>query len=938
MYPLAVAAALAACVMSSMSQAQKISVPFEKYRLENGFTVILHEDHRLPTVAVNLWYHVGAKDEPKGRSGFAHLFEHLMFMGTHRAPNGMFDTLMERGGGANNATTSSDRTNYFSWGPAPLLPLLLWLEADRMEHLGDAMTQAKLDLQRAVVRNERRQSYENEPYGLAELEVDPIMFPKGHPYHIPVIGTHEDLRAATVQDVKDFFATWYIPNNASLCIAGDFDKVATKKLIANLFGSIPAGVAPTHRTADPVSLRESVTKVMTDDNVESTRVSLVWHSPAHYKPGDAECDILSRVLADGLTSRLQKRLMVDATMVQSVVAMQASARLASQFRVDALIADGIATDTVVSIIDEEIKKVAAEGPTVAEMTRIRNKLEMEFVSGIQRVRDRADMLNGYDALFGNPDGFEQDLDRYRKATPDSVKDIAQRVLASAPRLTLIVNPSKKKPTDPDAQDEDESVASSRESTEKPWTPKTPTPRDTIPGPSPRKPFEPAPPIPLKLEDGLTGWLHPRPDLPLVGVVIRVPGGNVLEPRGKAGLAPLVADLLSEGAGERDALAFTAAMDELGASFDVSVDTDSINFQLLVLKSNYVAASNLLLDAILKPRFDEAAFNRVKTQAIAAVKRRDERADRVGAMVAGALLFSGGHPFGIPDDGTLASLASITRDDVINFWGEHRKRGVEILVGGSLTADEVSTMFGKPLASLPKGGSTLKPFAPYPPIERSSALRTVVVDRKGAPQSVVLFAWPVTTYGSAGRLPLSLGSLILGGSFTSRLNQNLRERHGYSYGASARISYYPGEKDPSSGPSWGMASSSVRADVTGASVKEFIAEFQRIRSGDITPDELEKARETWFNAKVSQGESLSGLFAEFDALVSFGMPPTKQSDDMKAMAKLDLKTVNDVARSQLHPDGGVLILVGDATSIQKQLKAVGLPEATLVDPASLPELR
>jgi predicted Zn-dependent peptidase len=259
--------------------------------------------------------------------------------------------------------------------------MLLWLEADRMEHLGHAMTQTKLDLQRAVVRNERRQSYENEPYGPSELEVDPIMFPASHPYHIPVIGTHEDLRAATVQDVKDFFATWYIPNNASLCVAGDFDKAATRKLIADLFGSIPAGKPPVHRTAEPVALKESVTKVMTDDNVESTRVSLVWHSPAHHKPGDAECDILSRVLADGLTSRLQKRLMVDSTMVQSVGAMQASARLGSQFRIDALVSDGVAPDAVIKIIDEEIAAVAKDGPTPAEMTRIRNKLEMEFVSG-----------------------------------------------------------------------------------------------------------------------------------------------------------------------------------------------------------------------------------------------------------------------------------------------------------------------------------------------------------------------------------------------------------------------------------------------------------------------------------------------------------------------------------------------------------------------------
>ena len=313
----------------TMASAQKLSVPFEKYRLDNGFTVILHEDHRLPIAAVDLWYRVGAKDEPVKRSGFAHLFEHLMFMGTWRAPEGEFDQLMEKGGGANNATTSSDRTNYFSWGPANLLPTLLWLEADRLEHLGDAMNQKKLDLQREVVRNERRQSYENEPYGMAELEIDGLMYPEGHPYHIPVIGTHEDLVAATVDDVKGFFATWYVPNNCSLVVAGDFDPASTKKLIASLFGSLPKKPEPPHRDAAPVRLEKKKEKTLTDANVQFPRVSMVWHSPKAMAPGDAECDIIGKILSDGIISRLQKRLIYDETLANSVMAFQQSQRLGS---------------------------------------------------------------------------------------------------------------------------------------------------------------------------------------------------------------------------------------------------------------------------------------------------------------------------------------------------------------------------------------------------------------------------------------------------------------------------------------------------------------------------------------------------------------------------------------------------------------------------------
>jgi predicted Zn-dependent peptidase len=244
---------------------QAQDVKYEKYQLPNGLTVILHEDHRLPVATINLWYYVGSKDEAARRSGFAHLFEHLMFMGTERVPGGEFDEIMEAGGGSNNASTSEDRTNYFSYGPANLLPTLLWLDADRLQGLGRAMNQEKLDKQREVVRNERRQTYENRPYGRAELRISELMFPPGHPYHIPVIGTHEDLLAATVDDVKDFFARYYVPCNLSLVVAGDFEPAAIKPLVARLFGTLPRGSTPVHRDAPPVRLSSVVRSTMSDD-------------------------------------------------------------------------------------------------------------------------------------------------------------------------------------------------------------------------------------------------------------------------------------------------------------------------------------------------------------------------------------------------------------------------------------------------------------------------------------------------------------------------------------------------------------------------------------------------------------------------------------------------------------------------------------------------
>lgn len=418
-------------------------VPFEKLRLDNGLTLILHQDRRLPLACINLWYHVGAKDEPAGRSGFAHLFEHLMFMGTRRAPQGEFDRIMESGGGQNNATTSEDRTNYFASGPASLLPTLLWLEADRLEGLGAAMTQEKLDLQRDVVRNERRQSYENEPYGPAELEMNGLLYPAGHPYAIPVIGTHADLDAATVSDVREFFAAHYVPNNLSLVVAGDFERDAVLRDVRRWFGSQPRGPEPVWRSAAPVRLKAPVFREIVDPNAEFARTSLVWHSPALFADGDAACDVIAKILGDGLASRLQKRLMVDELLAQSVGAFQMSMQLGSQFRIDACAAeDDVSLERLESAIDEELARLAADGPTAEELEKVKVHAETEFTAGLQRITERADRLNAYDAAFGDPDGFERDLGRYRLVGADEVRARAKDLFDRDARLIMHVLPGE----------------------------------------------------------------------------------------------------------------------------------------------------------------------------------------------------------------------------------------------------------------------------------------------------------------------------------------------------------------------------------------------------------------------------------------------------------------------------------------------------------------
>jgi zinc protease len=410
-----------------------IAIPHETCTLDNGLHVVLHRDPSLPQVVVNLWYDVGSRDEVPGRSGFAHLFEHLMFMGTARTPGGSFDEVMESSGAWNNAWTSSDATDYFEVGPSALVDTLLWLEADRMSGLADAMTQEKLDLQRDVVRNERRQTHEDAPYGELWLVLGAAMYPPGHPYAHPVIGSHEDLDAATVSDVVAFFREFYVPNNASLVVAGDFDPARVRASIERTFGGIPRGVAPAHPTPAPVDRPQQSLVELTDD-VQIPQTSVFWHSPAAYEPGDAELDFAALILGDGRASRLYERL-VQSGLAIEVEAWQHSQPLGSMFGVSAMPTEGHTIEELESAIGEEIARLGTEGPTAQELERARNQVQSDFLHGLESLRSRATILNRYWASKRRSDWIAEDLGRYLAVSAEGVREAAARL---TPERHLIV--------------------------------------------------------------------------------------------------------------------------------------------------------------------------------------------------------------------------------------------------------------------------------------------------------------------------------------------------------------------------------------------------------------------------------------------------------------------------------------------------------------------
>nr|AYM54418.1 peptidase M16-like protein [Phaselicystis flava] len=419
----------------------KVDIPFTRYKLPNGLTVILHEDHALPLVAVNLMFKVGSRFEEPKRTGFAHLFEHLMFMGTARAPTKAFDAWMEAEGGWNNAWTSADRTDYFDIGPSHALPLLLWLEADRLSSLGKEMSQQKLDAQREVVRNERRQTSENRPYGKVELRLPELLYPEGHPYHHPVIGSHEDLQAATVQDVVSFFDRYYVPSNVSLVIAGDFEPATTRGLVEKYFGWIPPGSPPTPPAATPPKLASVVRETIPDD-VQLPKVVMAWHSPAQFAPGDAELDLASVILEQGKASRLYKALVYDRPLAQEVSAAQRSQDLGSYFEIEAIAQPGVTLEKLEAAIDAEVKKIAAAPVTPEELARAKNQFETAFVSRLQSVAERASTLNNYETTKGDPGWAEKDLQRYRGVTAASLQATAKSVFDPNARVIVRVVPKE----------------------------------------------------------------------------------------------------------------------------------------------------------------------------------------------------------------------------------------------------------------------------------------------------------------------------------------------------------------------------------------------------------------------------------------------------------------------------------------------------------------
>ncbi|TMQ71850.1 MAG: insulinase family protein, partial [Candidatus Eisenbacteria bacterium] len=577
-----------------------MKLDYEKYKLANGLEVILHRDTRLPIVAVDLWYHVGPAKETAGRTGFAHLFEHMMFQGSGHVGEDMHFKYLE-GAGASlvNGTTSFDRTNFFEDLPSNQLELALWLESDRMGFLLDKLDAKMLANQQDVVRNERRQSIENAPYGLAEEEVYHQLFPKGHPYYAAVIGSHADVQAAQLGDVQDFFRKYYVPNNATLAVVGDIDVAKTKALIEKYFGTIPAGpqVAPVNVQTPPITQEKRVTMT---DQVELPRLYVGWVTSPYFSPGDAEADIASHLLGGGKASRLYRSLVYDKKIAQEVSAQQLSQSLGSVFQITLTAKPGHTTQELQAALDHELDSLATRGPTEDELAAVKNTIYSNIITSLENVggfSGVADRLQTYNHFVGDPGYLNKDLARYSAVTTEGVKQFVADQLAKNKRLVLGVVPGEKvlppaPPTPPMP-----TVTAAKVESKEPWRNEVPKPGpiSTAPLPSASK---------FDLPNGLKVYLVENHALPVVSAEMVVRSGSSADTLDRPGLAGFTVAMLDEGTAKRDALTIASDLEALGASYGSGTARDGSTISLRSLKQNAAKTLDILSDILLAPTFPE----------------------------------------------------------------------------------------------------------------------------------------------------------------------------------------------------------------------------------------------------------------------------------------------------------------------------------------------
>lgn len=902
------------------------TIKYETFTLPNGLKVIVSEDHRLPMVAVNLWYHVGPANEAVGRTGFAHLFEHLMFSGSKHAHGSKgesehFALLSGAGATGINGSTDFDRTNYFETVPSNQVELPLWLESDRMGFLLDTVDGQKLITQRDVVRNERRQSGENVPYGLSDEEMDHQLYPKGHPYYGSVIGSHADIEAARLNDVRAFFKQYYSPNNCSLAIVGDITPAKAKELVTKYFGTLPAGpkVPPITAKTPPITSEKRVTVT---DTIQFPKVAMGWLSPAIFTPGDADADILAQILGGGKASRLYKSLVYDKKIAQSVQAAQRSLILGSNFQIEATAKPDVTPEQLEKALQEEINKIRDEGPTEAEVERARAAVESRLIGGLESFNGVANRLNSYEHYVKDPGYLPKQVNDLEKVTAESVHKLAQNILADNSRVVVTTIKGKKVVNDvPKTNDPNEAKLTAGETAsidKEPW-------RNTPPKAGPTPALTLPTPVVSHLANGLTLMLIERHNLPIVSANLVVNAGSEQNPADKPGLAAFTAAMLQEGTAKRSSLQIAEDADAIGAFINTGSTSDNSNVGMRALTKSMDTAFDIMSDVALHPAFDETEFARTRDRRIAQIAQQRDSAVAVSSQVFSRMLYGESHPYGSPDIGTTESLKSISRYDLQNFWKTGFVPGNSaLLVAGDITSAQLKAEAEKYFGDWSGKAPGFKLDAKTEPAGR----KVIVVDKPGAPQTSLYVGQIGIDRSSPDYATSVVFNTAFGGIFSSRINMNLREAHGYTYGARSGFAYRHA-------PGPFFVASSVRRDVTKESVREIFNELNGMKNKPLSDEEVKLAKDYIVGSVAALFETSQGVVNNMAQIFTYHLPNNYFQTYPQQIKAVTPAKVQAFASKLLKPDSMVIVAVGDRATVEPGLKSLNLGDVEIRDADAKP---
>jgi zinc protease len=890
----------------AFAQNANVDIPYQKFVLDNGLTVIVHEDHKAPIVAINTWYHVGSKNEKLGKTGFAHLFEHLMFGGSEHAPGRYIDAMEKIGATDLNGTTNNDRTNYFENVPTSAVDYTLWMESDRMGFLLGSLDQKTLDLQRGVVQNEKRQG-ENQPYAVSRQLITQNTYPAGHPYSWTVIGDMGDLNAASMDDVKEWFKTYYGPSNVTIVLAGDIDVKTAREKVEKYFGNIPAGPPVAHQEVWVAKMTGSHREIV-QDRVPQARIYKVWNIPEYGSADGDYLDLVSDVLSVGKTSRFYKRLVYDDQIATNANAFVPLNEIAGQFYVQATAKPGGDLAQVEKELDEELARFLKEGPTAEELARVKAQYEANFIRGIERIGGfggKSDRLAQSQVFRGSPDAYKISLRRVQEATAEDLKAAANRWLSDGVFI-LEVQPFPNYKTATTGADRSKA-------------PDTGTPPE-LKLPKLQR---------ATLKNGLKVILAERHEVPLVSFWLNVDAGYAADQFASPGTASMTAALLNGGTKTRTALQISDEQALLGAQLNASSNLDLSIVQLSALKSKLDPSLDLFADIILNPVFPESDFKRQQKQQIAAIQREQVTPVQMGLRVFPGLLYGPGHAYGNPltGSGTPASIDKMTREDLVKFhetW--FKPNHATLVITGDITLSEVTPKLEKLFANW-KPGQTPEKNVKNVPMPAKSVV--YMLDKPGALQSIIFVGGIAPPTANPGEIAIEAMNDGLGGTFFSRINSNLREDKHWSYGTRTLL--------------WGARAqrpwftvAPVQTDKTKESLVELNKELRGV-VGDhpLTQTELTAIQDSETLSLPGSRETQEEVGASINDLVQYGLPEDYYETMAGKIRALKTTDLANAAKTIVHPDNLIWVVVGDRAKIEAGVKELNLGELKFLGPDGRP---